>query len=300
MIFGFNTDVKAGAVVYHVQSEARHKELLLQTQVFVRGQCIGKCTNPFPEDAVLIDFAEDSVQEALKAQHRRIVDSVREGTLAELGITFPVSNPVSEAAAAAAVQVAAAYAPTTAANLSQLAAITDELEELDVSLLAKARPAASPVLPPEPEPKPESEHDEPQSSPQPKPLPLPRDREALVASSDGLTTGSLIIECTDARWLREQKAVLLVLKVTGESEEHFIEHSETATQGRFVENAALTVRFTCGENRPRYVYSSTDSSGMAEVTLPAEGDSGREAKVLVQVEIEGRSSTRRFHVHPPA
>src|SRR5205814_7164938 len=42
MIFGFNTDVKHDDTVYHVQSEAREAELLLQTQVFVRGRCVGK------------------------------------------------------------------------------------------------------------------------------------------------------------------------------------------------------------------------------------------------------------------
>ena len=42
MIFGFNTDIKYEDVVYHVQSEARHADLLLQTQVFVHGRCIGK------------------------------------------------------------------------------------------------------------------------------------------------------------------------------------------------------------------------------------------------------------------
>ena len=42
MIFGFNTDVKHGDTIYHVQSEAREGEKLLQTQVFVRGQCVGK------------------------------------------------------------------------------------------------------------------------------------------------------------------------------------------------------------------------------------------------------------------
>ena len=42
MIFGFNTDVKHGDTIYHVQSEARESEQLLQTQVFVRGRCIGK------------------------------------------------------------------------------------------------------------------------------------------------------------------------------------------------------------------------------------------------------------------
>ena len=41
MIFGFNTDIKQQDTVYHVQSEARESEQLLQTQVFVQGRCIG-------------------------------------------------------------------------------------------------------------------------------------------------------------------------------------------------------------------------------------------------------------------
>jgi hypothetical protein len=42
MIFGFNTDIRHEDTVYHVQSEAREGEQLLQTQVFVRGRCVGK------------------------------------------------------------------------------------------------------------------------------------------------------------------------------------------------------------------------------------------------------------------
>ena len=49
MIFGFNTDVKHGDTIYHVQSEARESELLLQTQVFVRGRCIGKRATSYAE-----------------------------------------------------------------------------------------------------------------------------------------------------------------------------------------------------------------------------------------------------------
>ena len=51
MIFGFNTDVKHGDTVYHVQSEARENELLLQTQVFVRGRCIGKRATSYADKA---------------------------------------------------------------------------------------------------------------------------------------------------------------------------------------------------------------------------------------------------------
>ena len=54
MIFGFNTDVKHGDTVYHVQSEARQNEFLFQTQVFVRGRCIGKRATSYADRAPVL------------------------------------------------------------------------------------------------------------------------------------------------------------------------------------------------------------------------------------------------------
>jgi hypothetical protein len=81
VIFGFNTDVKVGDVVYHVQSEARQKEQVLETQVFVKGQCIGKCAASYAQDPVPPDHSSEQTQDMLKAQHRRVVEWVRSGTL---------------------------------------------------------------------------------------------------------------------------------------------------------------------------------------------------------------------------
>jgi hypothetical protein len=79
MIFGFNTDVKCGDTVYHVQSEARKKDLLLQTQVFVRGQCIGKRASSYADAVLQPGFEEAHLHEMLKAQHRMVLEAVREG-----------------------------------------------------------------------------------------------------------------------------------------------------------------------------------------------------------------------------
>jgi hypothetical protein len=51
MIFGFNTDIRHEDTIYHVQSEAREGEHLLQTQVFVKGRCIGKRAVPYGSGA---------------------------------------------------------------------------------------------------------------------------------------------------------------------------------------------------------------------------------------------------------
>jgi len=80
-IFGFNTDVKNGDTVYHVQSEARQSEKVIQTLVFVKGQCIGKRTGSYARKATQPDFAEQCVHELLKAQHKTVLDAINEGKL---------------------------------------------------------------------------------------------------------------------------------------------------------------------------------------------------------------------------
>lgn len=74
MIFGFNTDIRVQGTVYHVQTEARGQERRLESQVFVSGRCIGKRWSELPEEA-----AEETAQELARAQHRWIVDAVRQG-----------------------------------------------------------------------------------------------------------------------------------------------------------------------------------------------------------------------------
>jgi hypothetical protein len=84
MIFGFNTDIKHADTVYHVQSEARKAEKLLQTQVFVRGRCIGKKATSYAEMEKQPDFTEEHMHDMLKVQHRGMLDGIREGKLNEL------------------------------------------------------------------------------------------------------------------------------------------------------------------------------------------------------------------------
>ncbi|HEY6348062.1 MAG TPA: hypothetical protein VI636_01510 [Candidatus Angelobacter sp.] len=80
-IFGFNTDVKHGDKIYHVQSEARPSDLLVQTLVFVKGQCVGKRTVSYAQNASAPDFSESVIHELLKTQHRTVVDSITAGKM---------------------------------------------------------------------------------------------------------------------------------------------------------------------------------------------------------------------------
>jgi hypothetical protein len=82
MIFGFNTDIRHEDTVYHVQSEAREGEQLLQTQVFVRGRCIGKRAIPYGPGAGKVSPANDQdMEKRLRELHREAVDAIRDGKL---------------------------------------------------------------------------------------------------------------------------------------------------------------------------------------------------------------------------
>ena len=81
MIFGFNTDVKHSDTIYHVQSEARESERVLQTQVFVRGRCIGKKATSYASKSSDSQFSDSQKEQQLREQHRLVLDAIREGKL---------------------------------------------------------------------------------------------------------------------------------------------------------------------------------------------------------------------------
>jgi hypothetical protein len=78
-IFGFNTNVQLGDVVYHVESQARQADLLLQTMIFVKGSCVGKHAFSYAGLAANQELPETEVHELLKAQHKAIVDAFQSG-----------------------------------------------------------------------------------------------------------------------------------------------------------------------------------------------------------------------------
>src|SRR5437868_11809993 len=81
MIFGFNTDIKHQDTVYHVQSEAREGEQLLQTQVFVRGHCIGKRAVPYGANLAGAQSNDQDKEKMLRELHREVLDAIRDGKL---------------------------------------------------------------------------------------------------------------------------------------------------------------------------------------------------------------------------
>jgi hypothetical protein len=82
MIFGFNTDIRHADTIYHVQSEAREGEQLLQTQVFVQGRCIGKRAVPYGSSVAADKSTQTNDQDKekiLRELHREVLDAIRDG-----------------------------------------------------------------------------------------------------------------------------------------------------------------------------------------------------------------------------
>jgi len=86
MIFGFNTDIRHQETVYHVQSEAREAEQLLQTQVFVRGRCVGKRAVPYSNSAAEggSNRTDQDQEKMLRELHREVLEAIREGRLGSI------------------------------------------------------------------------------------------------------------------------------------------------------------------------------------------------------------------------
>ena len=105
-IFGFNTDVKLGSTVFHVQTEDRGVENpVLNTTVYVRGRVLAKRANSYQDFLASPDFNEPELHAMLEEQHKRVIEEVRAGQLAELsqlealtdscGISVQLLNPAT-------------------------------------------------------------------------------------------------------------------------------------------------------------------------------------------------------------
>ena len=140
MIFGFNTDIKHENTVYHVQSEAREGERVLQTQIFVRGRCIGKKAASYAELVARPEFSEERMHEMLKYQHRSTIDDLRNGRVDEaMNHVTPLAVLLAEMAQTSGIEqipsngtaAVAAKAPSKVPDLSSMIGPSLQLEFLN-------------------------------------------------------------------------------------------------------------------------------------------------------------------------
>lgn len=108
MITGFNTDIKHGERVFHVQTEDRGLgNPVVESLVYVGGEILLSKKSPYAEHVQEGKVNEKAVREMMDLQHRRIIEAIRRGRFDEArpGGPQPPEEPgpkVSPAAAAAA------------------------------------------------------------------------------------------------------------------------------------------------------------------------------------------------------
>jgi hypothetical protein len=259
-VFGFNTDIRHGDTVYHVQTEARETEHIVQTAIFVRGRCIDKQESSYAHESASSEFSEASVHQILTRQHKFIVNCIREGKLASLpcmgGERITMPTPASELS-------------DTRANASPLSFPEDPSPAMksadDADILGLVfnqtwpQPTPAPGVVPEPEP-------EAQSIEEIVDLP---EMKLDWLSSDSVFAGN---------------SVKLRYRLT--------------LGPRGVEGAKIVVRLEVGGVPSAYARTVTDCQGEAEVTVtlaPAAQNSDQ-LSITVQASHSGKSTARRFRL----
>lgn len=109
MISGFNTDVRSGDVVYHVQTEDKgDKSRLIVSLVYDRGTILASKRVTY-DDLVNGEFSEAALAEGVQRQHQLICAAVKAGRVGELKeMTAKARSKSSANAAVSPVSVVAA------------------------------------------------------------------------------------------------------------------------------------------------------------------------------------------------
>jgi hypothetical protein len=120
MLFGHNTDVKAGDSVYHVQTEDRGTEnALIDTTVYCRGRVLHRRTNNYIDLLPLDPAREELVRKRIDDQHRNVTEEIRNGALHLVPPPAPVrESPAGESKAAVPAHASAPVAPALAVELT--------------------------------------------------------------------------------------------------------------------------------------------------------------------------------------
>ena len=102
MLFGYNSNVKAGDTTYHVQTEDRGiTNALIDTTVYFHGRVLYRRTNNYFDLLPLNPNTERALKLRLDEQHRTVVEEIRTGAL---HLAIPQDEKVPSAAGALAAE----------------------------------------------------------------------------------------------------------------------------------------------------------------------------------------------------
>jgi hypothetical protein len=82
MASGFNTDVRVGDSVFHVQTEDRGPNRpVIDTMVYQTGRVLYRRTFDYKHFAESSEFTPEGLRERVEEQHRAVIEDLRSGTL---------------------------------------------------------------------------------------------------------------------------------------------------------------------------------------------------------------------------
>lgn len=83
MSSGFNTDVRSGDQIFHVQTEDRGpSRRFIDTTVYQSGRIFHRRSSSYEAFAASSDFSEDALRHLVEEQHRVVIEDLRTGPLA--------------------------------------------------------------------------------------------------------------------------------------------------------------------------------------------------------------------------
>lgn len=83
MSLGFNSDVRVGSDVFHVQTESYGEpQYTIVTLVYHRGRILHRRNSNYSDLAAAPGFPEQSLNGRVEGQHRAVIDEIRKGAIA--------------------------------------------------------------------------------------------------------------------------------------------------------------------------------------------------------------------------
>jgi len=82
MSSGFNTDVKVGEHIFHVQTEDRGpNHPIIDTVVYQNGRILHRRASNYEQDADAAPFSAEELRRRVEEQHRAVIEAIRSGAL---------------------------------------------------------------------------------------------------------------------------------------------------------------------------------------------------------------------------
>ena len=101
MVFGHNSNVKIGEVLYHVQTEDRGtSHAVIDTMVYQSGRVLHRRANSYADLLPLDSGREEKLKERVSSQHQAVLEELRSGALKLAQHATPAAPPKPSAGGA--------------------------------------------------------------------------------------------------------------------------------------------------------------------------------------------------------